>query len=320
MRAVRVRDFGEPEVLQIEEIPIPTPGPEEVLVRVRAVGINPVETYIRSGRYAKLPTLPYTPGTDAAGVIEQAGARVTSVRSGQRVYTAGTVSGAYAEWAVCRADQVHVLPESLSFEQGAAVNIPCATAARALITKAAARPGERVLVHGASGGVGLAAVQIAKILGLEVYGTAGTEPGRQLVLTHGAAAALDHTRPGYLDELRTLTGGRGVEIIVEMLANVNLTADLGALATGGRVVIVGSRGSLEFNPREAMLRDATIFGLMLAHASAAELAELHAWLGRHLANGALRPFVGRSFPLSEAAAAHRAVMAPGAMGKIVLRV
>lgn len=317
MKAIRVYQTGEPEVMRLEETPEPTVGDGQVLVRLRAVGVNPVETYIRAGRYP-LPALPYTPGTDAAGIVAAVGKGVTRVAVQDRVYTAGTLSGAYAEMALCREAQVHRLPESASFEQGSALGIPYGTAYRALFQKAGARPGELVLIHGASGGVGTACVQLARAAGLRVIGTAGTDQGRDLVKAQGAHDVLDHRAPGYLDELARLTGGAGVDLIVEMLANANLAKDLTALAKGGRIVVVGSRGNIEINPRDAMVRDAAIHGMLLFNASEKELAGAHAAIAAGLENGTLRPVIGRSLPLGEAARAHRAVMEPGAHGKIVL--
>jgi NADPH2:quinone reductase len=318
MKAIRVYQTGEPDVMKLEEVPDPKPGDDQVLVRIRAVGINPVETYIRSGRYASVPPLPYTPGTDAAGVVEAVGRKVGRFAAGNRVYLAGTLTGAYAEMALCRESQVHPLPARISFEQGAALGIPYATAYRALFQKAAAEPGETVLIHGASGGVGIAAVQLARARGLCVLGSAGSEPGMRLVAKEGADHVLNHRAGGYLDEISRLTGGKGVDIVIELLANVNLGKDLGILAAGGRVVIVGSRGTVEINPRDAMSRDASIHGMMLFHASEIELARIHAALASGLENGTLRPVVGRTMPLAEAPQAHRAVLESGAAGKIVL--
>ncbi|MGV3719808.1 MAG: NADPH:quinone reductase, partial [Actinomycetota bacterium] len=240
MKAIRVQEFGDPSVLQIQDVEELHPEPSQVVVRVHAVGVNPVETYIRSGVYANRPPLPYTPGTDAAGVIEAVGDAVTRFSVGDRVYTAGTISGAYAEKALCWEHQAHSLADSVTFAQGAAVNIPYATAHRALFGKACAKPGETVLVHGASGGVGTAAVQIASAQGITVIGTAGTDSGRAQVLAQGAAHALDHHAPDYLQQVLALTQGNGVDVVLEMLANVNLGKDLTVLARGGRVVIIGS--------------------------------------------------------------------------------
>lgn len=318
MRAIRVREFGPPSVLRLEEVAEPAAGPGEVLVRVRAAGVNPVETYIRSGAYGIRPELPYTPGTDGAGEVLAVGEGVTRVRPGDRVYVAGSRTGTYAEQVVCAESQVHPLPAEVSFAQGAGVNIPYATAYRALFGRAHATPGETVLVHGASGGVGLAAVQIAAAAGLTTIGTAGTEAGLALVREQGARLVLDHREQGYLERVREYTGGRGVDVILEMLANVNLGRDLGVLAPGGRVVVIGSRGPVEINPRDAMARDAAILGMVLFNTPPAELAGIHAALAAGLANGTLRPVVRCELPLREAPRAHELIMEPGALGKIVL--
>ena len=153
MKAICIHTFGEPEVMQLEEIPDPQPGPGQVVVRVQAVGVNPVETYIRSGIYPKPPT-PYTPGNDGAGVIAAIGPDVKGVAVGDRVYIAGSSSGTYAELSVCSAQRVHPLPPQASFAQGAAINVPYGTAYHALFQRARGVAGESVLVHGASGGVG----------------------------------------------------------------------------------------------------------------------------------------------------------------------
>ncbi len=318
MKAIRVHEFGGPEALRLEEVEEPKPGAGQVLVRVRAVGVNPVDTYIRSGAHAVRPPVPFTPGLDAAGTIEAVGEGVSRVTVGERVYVAGSVSGTYAELCVCEEGQVHPLPEGVSFAQGAGLNTPYATAYRALFQRARGVAGEWVLVHGASGGVGTAAVQLARAAGLQVIGTGGTDEGRRLVKEQGAHHVLDHHAPDYLKEVLALTGGRGVDVILEMLANVNLGRDLDVLAKGGRVAVVGSRGPVEINPRALMTRDASIVGLTLFNISPQEKASIHAAIVAGLENGTLRPVVGREMPLADAARAHEAVLQPGAHGKIVL--
>ncbi len=318
MKAIRVHEFGDPKVMKLEDVPDPKAGPGQVVVRVRAIGVNPVEAYMRSGNYPRQPALPFTPGMDAAGVVEGVGEGVKNVKPGQRVYTVGTLSGAYAELALCDAKRVVPLPDNASFAQGAALTIPYGTAYRALFHRANAQPGETVLIHGASGGVGVAAVQLARACGIAVIGTAGTARGLQLVREQGADHAVDHKSPKYLEEIMTFTEGRGVNVILEMLANVNLGKDLPLLAKKGRVVVIGSRGTVEINPRDAMTRDADIRGVSLWNATEDELASIHAALVAGLAAGTLRPVIGKELPLKDAPAAHEAVMAPGAHGKIVL--
>ena len=318
MKAIRVHEFGGPEVLRLEEVATPRPAPGEVLVRIHAIGVNPVETYIRAGTYARLPALPYTPGNDGAGVIEQIGDSVTEFKPGDHVYTAGSLSGTYAEFALCRIDQVHCLPKNVSFSQGAAMGTPYATAYRGLFQRADGKPGETVLVHGASGGVGTAAVQLARAQGMRVFGTAGSDEGRRLAREQGAHEVFDHRAPDHFEQIMDATGGRGVDVIVELLANLNLGKDLTILAKGGRVVIIGSRGRVEIDPRNTMQRDADVRGMILPNTPPAELASIHAALVAGLENGTLRPVIGKEFPLAEAAQAHRAVMESGALGKIVL--
>jgi NADPH2:quinone reductase len=318
MKAIRVREFGPPEVMRLEEVPTPVPGPGQLLVQARAVGVNPVESYIRSGKYFRVPALPYTPGSDAAGTVEAIGGEVRGFAPGDRVYTSGTLTGAYAEFALCDPLRVHPLPAEASFPQGAALGIPYSTAWRALFQRARAVPGETVLVHGASGGVGIAAVQIARAAGLHVVGTAGTPEGIALAMREGAHHAVDHRDPGHFDRAMAITGGRGFGVILEMLSNVNLPGDLKILALGGRVVVIGSRGAVEIDPRDTMSRDASILGMTMFNAPDADRAVLHAALRAGLENRSLRPVVSRELPLSSAAESHAAVMGPGARGKIVL--
>lgn len=318
MKAIRVHTFGGPEVMKLEEVAEPVPGPNQVLVRVHAIGVNPVETYQRSGSNPKLP-LPFTPGTDASGEIIAAGDSVRHLKVGDRVYTSDTETGAYAELTLCEASSVHYLPEKNTFLQGAALNVPYGTAYRALFQRARAFSGESILIHGASGGVGTAAVQLARAAGLTVLATVGTQRGGQLVHQLGAHYVLDHRAPDYLAEVMTITEGRGVDIILEMLSNVNLGRDLNVLAINGRVIVIGSRGSVELNPRDLMTRDADIRGMILFNASEKEMASIHAGLRAGLESGIIKPVIGREMALANAAQAHELIMQPGAYGKIILR-
>jgi NADPH2:quinone reductase len=311
VKAIRVHAFGGPEVLVLEDVPEPTPGKGQVVVRVKAAGVNPSDTYTRSGISPMKPPLPYTPGSDAAGVVEAVGEGVTNVSAGDRVYVARSLSGTYAELVLTASGQVHPLPERISFAQGAGVYVPYATACRALRQLAHGRAGETVLVHGASGGVGIASVQFARAMGLHVIGTAGTDAGRELVKREGAHVVLDHHDPKYRE-------GVVADVILEMLANVNLGHDLKMLAPHGRVVVIGSRGDVTITPRDLMSRDASIHAMLLWNISPEDEREAHAFIGDGLEEGILRPIVGKEIPLAEAARAHEAVLAPGAFGKIVL--
>ncbi len=319
MKAIRVHEFGDPEVMKLEEVKDLKPDPGQVVVRLHAAGVNPVESYIRSGTYAMKPSLPYTPGNDGAGVVESVGAGVTRVKTGDRVYTSASVSGTYAEQALCLEGQVQRLPDNVSFEQGAAMGVAYGTAYRGLFLRGDAKAGETVLVHGASGGVGTAAVQLARAAGMMVIGSAGSEDGLKLVKEQGAHHVLNHSSDGHYDEVMKLTEGRGVDVILEMLANKNLAKDLTVLAKKGRAVVIGSRGTIEINPRDAMGREADIRGVTLWATTEAEFKQIHAALIAGLESGTLRPVIGQNIPLAEAARAHVEIMKhSGALGKIVL--
>jgi NADPH2:quinone reductase len=318
MKAIQGPRFGGPEVLEYNDIPTPKPGPGQILVRVHGAGVNPYDTYMRNGMYPIKPPLPYIPGSDAAGTVEAVGEGVKKVKAGDRVYTAKTITGAYAEYALADESQIYPLPPKISFAQGAGLWVPYGTAYTALHHHADARPGETVLIHGASGGVGIAAVQLARAEGLTIIGTAGTQRGLDLVKKEGAHYAFDHTKAGYTEEIMKVTGGRGVDVILEMLANVNLANDLKMLAMRGRVIVIGNRGEITINPRELMSRRASVRAFTLWAATEGESTEIHAAIAAGLENGTLRPIVGRELPLKDAAQAHQDVLAPGAFGKIVL--
>jgi NADPH:quinone reductase len=322
MKAIRVHQFGDPSVMKLEEVSDPTIGSGQVLVRIKAAGVNPVDTYIRGGQYGALPPLPYTPGADAAGIVEAVAGDVRDCARGDRVYVGGTAAGrafgAYAQMALCTPDQVHRLPKDISFAQGAGVNVPYVTAWRALFDKGHAQPGETVLIHGASGAVGVAAVQIASAGGLRVLGTAGSDRGRALATAQGAHEVFDHTSADYQKQITAKTDSRGVDLVIEMLANVNLIRDLEMLAIRGRVVIVGNRGALEINPRSIMSKDAVVTGLTNWNATPRELAIAHAAIIAGMERCGYKPEVGQEMPLADAPRAHEAVMKPGAYGKIVL--
>ena len=318
MKAIIVREFGAADVMKLEEVATPSPSANQILVKIKAAGINPVDTYIRSGLYPTKPNLPYTPGKDGAGIVESVGENITKFSVGDRVLTADSVSGTYAEFCLCEEKHLIKLPENISFEQGAGVFVPYATAYRALFQKAKGAAGETLLVHGASGGVGTAAIQWAKNAGLTVIGTAGSEKGQRLVSEQCADFVFDHTDENYLQDILKATGG--VDVILEMLANVNLVKDFDVLKIFGRIVIIGNRGSLDFNPRLTMGKDASIFGMALFNAPDAEMNEIHTAIFEGLGKGFLNPIVGRTFPLERVVEAHCAVIEEKAFGKIVLAI
>lgn len=318
MKAIRVYEFGPPQVMYHEEIAVPKPGPGQVLVKIHAAGVNPVDTYIRAGIYPVKPKVPFTPGMDGAGVVAALGKGVRRFKEGARVYTTASVTGTYAEYAVCEESSVYPFPKRLSFSQAAAIGVPYATAYQCLFHKARAKKGETVLIHGASGGVGVAATQLARAAGLKIIGTAGYKEGLELVKKQGAHFVLNHRKEGYLDEVAKITKGRGVDLILEMIANINLNKDLGILALHGRVVVIGCRGTVEVNPRLMMGKDTTIMGMTIFNATKQEKSTIHRMLFRGFQNGRLKPVIGHELPLAEAARAHHEVMELPSYGKITL--
>jgi NADPH2:quinone reductase len=322
MNTIVVREFGDPQVLKLEAVADPSPGPGQVLVRVHAAGVNPFDTYMRTGAYAIKPSLPYTPGADGAGIVESVGPGVVGIDLGARVFFCGTAThkayGAYAQMVLCEPQQLHALPERLSFSQGAGVGVPYVTAWRALHDRGRLQPGETVFIHGASGGVGLAATQMARAWGATVIGTASTADGQQAVRDQGAHHVLNHRDAGYLDTLKDVTGGRGPDVILENLANVNLDNDLTALAFAGRIVVVGNRGRIEIDPRKAMSKDAAIVGMALWNTTPTDWTRAYRAIEAGLASGTLAPLVSVELPLAEAARSHALILEPGAKGKIVL--
>ncbi len=322
LRKIQVDRFGSAEVMQLVEADLPHPSSNQVRVRVCAAGVNPADAYIRSGTYAfARPELPYTPGFDAAGIIEEVGEGATAHHVGDRVFVAGILAlhtGAYAEAMVCDATAVFPLPEHLTFQQGAAIGVPWVTAFRALFQRGHLQPGETVLIHGASGGVGLPAVQMAAHFGAIVVGTAGTKAGMTLIRSHGAHAALNHSKEGYLEPIDVITSNSGVGLILEMLADRNLEKDFSVLAKGGRIVVVGSRGKLSFAPRLSMIKEADIRGTALWNMTVADHTQAMDAIMGYLDGEELLPVVGTVFKLSEAPNAHDFVRLGGALGKCVL--
>uniref|UniRef100_A0A8C5W5T8 Quinone oxidoreductase n=1 Tax=Microcebus murinus TaxID=30608 RepID=A0A8C5W5T8_MICMU len=298
MRAVRVFQFGGPEVLKLQsDVAVPIPKDSEVLIKVHACGVNPVETYIRSGTYSRKPALPYTPGSDVAGVIEAVGDNVSAFKKGDRVFTTGTISGGYAEYALAADHTVYKLPEKLDFKQGAAIGIPYFSAYRALIHSARAKAGETVLVHGASGGVGIATCQIAR--------------------AYGTKDCFAKWKVNYVDKIKTICLVEGIDVIIEMLANVNLNKDLNLLSYG--VQVVGNRGTIEINPRDTMVKECSIIGVTLFATTKEEFQQFAAALQAGMEVGWLKPVIGPQYPLEKVAQAHENIIhSSGAAGKMIL--
>ncbi|MFY0611130.1 MAG: NADPH:quinone reductase [Hyphomicrobiaceae bacterium] len=322
MKAIRAHSFGGPEVLQLDDVDDPTPGAGEVVIDVRAAGVNPADTYMRSGTYAIVPELPYVPGGDAAGIVASVGEGVVDYAVGDRVF-AGTAqsfdfTGCYAEKVKRKIGEIAHLPDRVGFAEAATFGVSYTTAHYALFMRGNAQAGETVFIHGASGSVGTSAVQLAKRANLKVIGSGGTDKGLELIMKAGADHAVDHTAPNYLDDVRRFTNDKGPELILEMLANVNLAADMDLAAKYGRIIVIGNRGEITITPRVAMMKELDIRGIALWNSTREQMKPILSDILAGVADGTLKPVVGKQFPLAEAEAAHIAVLEPGAHGKIVL--
>ncbi|KAI6181655.1 PKS-ER domain-containing protein [Aphelenchoides besseyi] len=332
MRAALIREFGGPENIRIEQIQPPPVNERQVggfdvnllhcslfwvLIRVAAAGVNPVDTYIRSGTYATKPDLPYVPGREGSGIVEQVGPEVQKFKAGDRVWFSANKNGAQADYASIDEDFVFQLPERITFAQGATLGIAYFTAYRALFMKAYAQAGQSVLIHGASGGVGLAACQLAKVHGLRVYGTASTPEGEQMAKEHGCEVVYNHREEGYVEKIKQEVPN-GFNIIIEMLANVNLCSDLQLIAPQGRIIVVGNRGTTEFDPRQCMQKEASIIGLMAFLSTPEDLQRVGERINGLLERGSIAPKVGETLQLDQLPEAHRKILEPGSRGKIVV--
>jgi NADPH2:quinone reductase len=318
MRAVRVKEFGGPENLLIEEVPLPVPGDGEVLVKVEAAGVNPIDTYIRSGQRSDLPTLPFTPGIDGAGLIVKAGPHVNAVKEGERVFISGSKSGTYAEYALCAVRDVYPLTMNFAWSEGAAIGVPYRTAYYALHIATRAKGGETLFIHGGSGSVGIAAIQIAKTLGLAVVASAGSASGMQLAKKHGALRTVNHNEKGYIETALGFTANRGFDIILEMSAHTNLNADIQLLSNGGKVIVIGSRGGIDINARDLMQKNGTLRGMSIMQMSTSEHREIASGLNALVQLGIVQPPLGALIPMKDVADAHRKVLENGKEGKLVL--
>ncbi len=319
MKAMRAHQFGGPEQLRFEDAPDPEVGAGQVRIRVRAAGINPADLVRLSGRLQPLQ-LPYIPGTDVCGEVEAVGTGVTQVKEGDRVF-GRAASGGYAEKTCLLASEAIPLPANLSFAEGAAIPIPFYTAYRALHHKAALQAGETVLISAGGGGVGVAAIQLAKIAGARVLTTVGSQEKAERTRKLGADVALNYREQDFATEVQKLTNGKGVEVIIENVAADNLAKDFTAVARNGRLVLIGTgtgkSPEATFGVTAALMKEATLYAMSLANAGSA-IPEMATALTRLFAEGKLKAIVSQSYPLSAAQQALADLLAGKVFGKLVL--
>jgi synaptic vesicle membrane protein VAT-1 len=336
MRSVWIPRIGPPEVLEVRELPDPHAAAGEVRIRVRASGINFADVMARMGLYPDAPKLPCVVGYEVAGTVDEVGESTGEIAAGASVL-ALTRFGGYADTVVVPASQVVPLPAGMSFDEGAALPVNYLTAILMLEIFAHVRSGERVLVHGAAGGVGLAAIQLCRIAGAEVIGTASASKHAAL-REAGVAHAVDYRTSDFEAEVRRLTGGRGVDVVLDPIGGENLRKSYRVLAPLGRLVAFGfsaaapgtSRQILtaawqfarmpRFSPVRLMDDNRAVMGVNLGHLWG-ETALLTAQLGKlveYYRAGKIKPTVGRTFPLADAAAAHAYIQSRQNVGKVVL--
>lgn len=317
MKAIQIMNYGPASDLELVEIDKPSINSDQILVKVSTAGVNPVDTYIRSGQNNYTAFFPHIPGSDGAGTIEQIGFNVTGFEVGQRVYFNRSVSGSSAEFTICDPENLFPLADALSFAEGACIGIPFTTAYQALL-RAEAKAGDKVLIHGATGAVGTAAIQLASILGMEVVASAGTKEGAQMLQKLGFKEVVMHNQPGHLKPFQF--ANQGFNIIIEMLANYNLSQDLKSLSFRGRIAVVGNHGTVEINPRDLMLRDASIIGIALANTQPEDLKRTAKAMLPLFEKKVLNPVISKRYQFEELAQAHEDILHPGAMGNLILEI
>lgn len=325
MSAVEIREFGGPEVLSLVERPVPAPGPGEVLIDVAAAGVNRPDVFQRRGGYAPPPGASDLPGLEVAGTIVACGPEVRRWREGDEV-CALLAGGGYAAYVVAPAGQCLPRPAGLSMVDAAAVPETFFTVWANVFERGALVPGESLLVHGGSSGIGTTAIQLAARQGATVYATAGSPEKCAACVALGAARAIDYRQADFVEVLREATGGRGVDVILDMVGGDYVAKNLSLLAEDGRLVQIatlqGAKATIDVGL--VMRRRLTLTGSTLRPRPVAEKARLAAALEAHvwpwLESGAVRPQVFRTFPLAEASAAHALMESSAHIGKIVLTV
>ncbi len=322
MKAIQVRRAGGPEVLELADLPKPSPGPGQVLIRVEAAGINFADILYVAGEYLVRTRYPMVPGMEFAGVIEALGEGVEGLQPGARVAALGG-SGAFAEYAVVPARSVLPLPPQMSAAEAAAFPVSYFTAYFALRTQARAQPGEWALIQAAAGALGTASIQIAKQMGLRVIALASSEEKLALCRRLGADVTLLNTQDNLVEAVRNATEGKGVDILMEVVGGAGFAQSLKMLAYRGRLLVIGSasREMAQMYPVGLMKGNQSVIGVWLTPflSDPAEMQAAVAFLMPLVASGQIRPVVGERFKLEEAAEAFRFVLSRKNTGKVILQ-
>jgi NADPH2:quinone reductase len=322
MKAMVATRWGEPSELEYADVPDPRPGPGQVLVETRAVGCNFPDILMIQGKYQVKPPHPFSPGHEIAGVVRAVGSGVTRVHPGQRVI-ANLEWGGYAERAVAAAERVHSIPDAMPFDQAAAFFVVYQTGYSALVRRAALQPGEWLLVHGAAGGVGLAAVQLGKALGARVIATAGTPEKLEVARQSGADVLIDYGTEDWVERVKSVTGGEGADVIYDPVGGDVFDASTKCLAFEGRLLTIGFAGGRipTVAVNRLLLKNISVVGVHWGYYQRRGSPLVQEWTDALLklyGEGRIRPVIYRAYPLREAAAALRALASRESYGKVVL--
>lgn len=323
MKAVLCRRLGPPSVLQMADLPSPVLAPGQVRVRMRAAGVNFPDVLMVAGGYQLRPPLPFVPGLEGAGEVLETAAGVSDFRPGDRV-TVKLRPGTFQQEVAVEPARLSPLPAAYDFIAGAALPVAYRTAYHALAQRGRLRQGETLLVHGAAGGVGLAAVDLGRLLGARVIAVAGGEAKCRFLLDYGAEAAIDHGRQGFREEVLRLTEGRGADVVFDPVGGEAFEQSLRCLAWGGRLLIVGFAGgrAATLPANYALLKGARVIGLRAGEAGRRDNGQgrqLDDAVHRLAAAGRLRPHVSHCLPLAAAAEALQLIVERKVIGKVVLR-
>ena len=324
MKAVLCRQYGPPDSLVVEELPSPKAGSGEVVVAVKAASVNFPDVLIIQNKYQFKPPLPFSPGSEFAGVVKEVGAQVQGVKPGDKVI-AFTTYGAFAEEVKIEASRLIALPEKMDFLSGAAFLLTYGTSDHALRDRGALRAGETLLVLGAAGGVGLAAIEIGKALGAQVIACASSEDKLQVCRAHGADATINYATEDLRERIKALTGGRGADVVYDPVGGPYSEPAFRSIAWRGRLLVVGfAAGEIPRLPLNlALLKGASVVGVFwgdFARREPKQFANSVRQLGSWFREGRLRPHVSRTFPLEQAGEALKLLAARQVKGKIVLKV
>ncbi|MGE5129828.1 MAG: NADPH:quinone oxidoreductase family protein [Sphingomonadaceae bacterium] len=323
MKAVLCKQFGPPETLVVEELPSPRPGPGEVVVSVKAASVNFPDVLVIQNRYQVKATPPFTPGSEFAGVVKEVGAGVTQVKPGDRVLGAGSSGGFAEECLVPAGARLVPIPASMDFPTAASFLLTYGTSHHALCNRADAKAGESLLVLGAAGGVGLAAVEIGKILGLRVIAAASSKEKLAVCRDHGADETIDYSSEDLRERIKALTGGKGVDLIYDPVGGAYTEAALRSSAWRARLLVVGfAAGEIPRIPLNlTLLMERSVVGVYWGEWSKRapqEFAAAVKQLGEWFAERKLRPHISARYPLAEAPRALRDMAERRVMGKVVL--